>query len=143
VADRPTPRFDLPTPDIDTQPFWDAAKEHKLLVKRCGACGAHFHYPRPFCPKCWSADVSWVEASGRGTVYTFSVVHQNDLPPWPSRVPYVAAIVELEEGPRLMSMVVECEHDAVECGLPVEVTFEVRDDEFTVPVFRPAVRTGG
>src|SRR5438309_10456581 len=88
-----TVRFDLPKPDPDSKPYWDGAREHRLLIQRCGACGEAYFYPRPFCPRCWSEDVSWEDASGDGTLYTWSVVHVNDLPPFNERVPYVAAIV--------------------------------------------------
>jgi uncharacterized OB-fold protein len=131
-------RFDLPSPDNETQPFWDAARDGKLLVKRCGSCGAVHFYPRPFCPRCWSEDVRWTEASGRGTLYTWSVVHVNDLPPWPERVPYVAAVVELDEGPRIMTNVVDCDFDALRIDMPVEVTFRPTSDDLTLPLFRPA-----
>ena len=134
----PAPRFDLPTPEPETQPFWDAARDGKLLIKRCGACTKPHFYPRPFCPFCWSADVEWEEASGGATLYTWSVVHRNDLPPFPERVPYVAAVVDLDEGPRMMTNVVECDHDALKIGMPLQVTFERRTDDVTVPVFRPA-----
>jgi uncharacterized protein len=132
------PRFDLPTPDRDTQPFWDACREHKLLVMRCAACGDHFHYPRPFCPKCWSEDVRWEEASGRATLYTWSVVHSNDLPPFAERVPYVAAVVDLDEGPRMMTNVVDCDADTLAIGMALEVTYRPIADDVTIPVFRPA-----
>jgi uncharacterized protein len=140
-ADAPKPaamRFDLPTPEADTQPFWDAAREKKLLIKRCGGCGKNHFYPRPFCPHCWSADVGWREASGRGTLYTYSIVHQNDLPPFNQRVPYVAAIVDLAEGPRVMTNLVDVEHDAIRVGMGVEATFQAISDDVTIPVFRPA-----
>ncbi|MBV8305292.1 MAG: Zn-ribbon domain-containing OB-fold protein [Acidimicrobiia bacterium] len=131
-------RFDVPTPDDESQPFWDAARDGRLLIKRCAACGRAHHYPRPFCPYCWSRDVIWEQAAGTGTVYTFSVVHRNDLPPFNERVPYVAAVVELDEGPRMMTNVVDCDVDDVTVGMPVEVTFRAIDDTVTVPVFRPA-----
>ena len=73
-------RFDLPAPDDETEPFWAAARDRRLLIKRCADCGAAHFYPRPFCPRCWSANVSWEEASGDAVLYTWSVVHQNDLP---------------------------------------------------------------
>ncbi len=82
---RVEPPFDLPEVDAFTRPYWDAAAEGRLLVRRCGACGAAHHYPREFCPRCWSEDVSWEEASGSATLYTWSVVHRNDLPPFGSR----------------------------------------------------------
>ena len=69
-------RFDLPTPDLETQPFWDGAEEGRLLIRHCNACGEDHFYPRPFCPKCWSDDVEWNEASGRATLYTWSIVHR-------------------------------------------------------------------
>lgn len=81
------PRFDLPDPDAFTQPFWDAARVGRLLIRRCADCGRTHFYPRPFCPGCWSRNVLWEEASGRAALYTYSVVHQNDLPPFPELVP--------------------------------------------------------
>ncbi|GMU79231.1 MAG: hypothetical protein AMXMBFR46_20240 [Acidimicrobiia bacterium] len=133
------PRFDLPTPDPETAPFWDGANDHRLLIKRCRACGRAHFYPRPFCPHCWSAEVEWFEASGRATLYTWSIVHQNDLPPFHERVPYVAALVDLEEGPRMMTNVVDCPFDALEAGMELEVVFEQVSDEpeVTLPRFRP------
>jgi uncharacterized protein len=130
-------RFDLPTPDAETEPFWQAAREGTLLIRRCNVCGEAHFYPRPFCPRCWSPDVRWEEASGRATLYTWSVVHQNDLPPFAERVPYVAAVVDLEEGPRMMTNVVDCGHDALEVRMHVEVTFRPISDDVTIPVFRP------
>ena len=130
-------RFDLPTPDDDTRLFWEAAERGRLLIKRCASCGRAHHYPRPFCPYCWSRDVAWEQAQGTGTVYTYSVVHKNDLPPFNERVPYVAAIVELDEGPRIMTNVVDCDTEAVAVGMPVEVAFRALDTELTIPVFHP------
>jgi uncharacterized OB-fold protein len=131
-------RFDLPAPDDETAPFWAAARDRRLLIKRCGDCGAAHHYPRPFCPRCWSTNVSWEEASGDAVLYTWSVVHQNDLPPFPERVPYVAAVVDLAEGPRMMTTVVECDPTSLTVGMALRVTYEDRTDDVTVPVFVPA-----
>jgi len=131
-------RFDLPAPDLETMPFWDAAKEGRLLVKHCNACGENHYYPRPFCPKCWSEDVEWLEASGRATLYTWSVVHTNDLPPFGERVPYVAAVVDLEEGPRMLTNVVDCPFEALEMGMALEPVFHPASDEWTIVQFRPA-----
>ena len=138
-----TATWHLPQPDVETQPYWDAARDGKLLVKECRACGRSFLYPRAYCPRCWSADTAWKEATGRGTVYTFTVVHQNDLPPFNERVPYVVAIVELEEGVRMTSNVEGVAQDDVSCGMAVRVAFreEQRDGEtVALPVFRPAER---
>jgi uncharacterized OB-fold protein len=131
-------RFDLPTPDAETEPFWDACKEGRFLLKHCNACGEDYFYPRPFCPECWSSDVEWKQASGDGKVYTFSVVRQNDLPPFPERVPYVAAIVELDEGPRVMTNVEGVPFDELTCGMPLVLDFKEIADGVTIPVFRPA-----
>ena len=131
-------RFDLPTPDLETQPFWDATKEERLLIKHCNACGEYHFYPRPFCPKCWSDDVEWFEASGRATLYTWSVVHRNDLPPFPSWIPYVAAVVTLEEGPRMMTNVVGCEFDALEINMPLVASYFATSEDVTIVQFRPA-----
>jgi uncharacterized protein len=132
------PRFDLPTIDEGTQAWWTATQEGKLLIKRCADCGKAHFYPRPFCPHCWSENVDWEQASGRATLYTWSVVYSNDLPPFPEKVPYAAAIVDLDEGPRMMTRVVGCEFDDLRVGMPLEVTFEQETDQVTLPVFRPA-----
>jgi hypothetical protein len=131
-------RFDRPSPDFDSEPYWEAARAHRLLIKRCRACGRAHHYPRPFCPHCWSEHVDWEEASGRATLYTWSVVHRNDLPPFHERIPYVAAIAELEEGPRMMTNVVDCDFDALEIGMALEAVFHPTSEDVTIVQFRPA-----
>ncbi|MEU2540151.1 Zn-ribbon domain-containing OB-fold protein [Streptomyces iakyrus] len=134
-------RFDLPEPDAFTRTYWDAAAGGRLLIRRCGACGRAHHYPREFCPHCWSEDVTWETASGRATLYTWSVVHRNDLPPFADRVPYVAAVVELAEGPRMMTEIVGAAlHRAghapdLSGGAELEVVFREG-----IPVFRPVPR---
>jgi uncharacterized OB-fold protein len=130
-----SPRFDLPSTDMETQPFWDGLKEGTFLLRHCNACGRDHYYPRPFCPTCWSDDVEWKAASGRGTLYTYSVVHVNDLPPFNERVPYVAAIVELEEGPRVMTNVEGVPFDELRAEMPVVVEFKAISDDVTIPIF--------
>lgn len=138
-APTPAPRYDLPEPDAFTRPYWDAAAEGHLLLRRCRACGRAHHYPREFCPHCWSepTDCVWERASGRATLYTWSVVHRNDLPPFGTRVPYVAAVVDLAEGPRMMTEVVECEESALAIGMELRVTFRQEEGREAVAVFRP------
>ena len=131
-------RFDLPAPEPETEAFWDAARERRLLVKRCADCAEAHFYPRPFCPRCWSENVTWEDASGRATLYTWSTVHVNDLPPFHERVPYVAAIVELSEGPRMMTNIVDCAAERLAIGMSLEVRYRELDDEFSIPVFAPA-----
>jgi len=133
-----TVRFDIPTPDLETQPFWDGCREGKFLVRHCKACDEDHFYPRPFCPKCWSDDVEWKQASGRATLYTYSIVHQNDLPPYNESVPYVAAVVDLEEGPRVMTNIEGVPFEDLRVGMQVVVDFKAISDDVTIPVFRPA-----
>jgi uncharacterized OB-fold protein len=136
-----TATWHLPQPDLETQDYWDAAREGKLFIKHCNACGQDFFYPRTYCPKCWSIDTEWKEASGRGRIYTFTVVQQNDLPPFNDRVPYVVAIVELDEGVRMTSNIEGVAPDDVRCDMRVRVAFreEQRDDDtVSLPVFTPA-----
>nr|WP_231626724.1 Zn-ribbon domain-containing OB-fold protein [Streptomyces apocyni] len=142
------PRFDQPEVDAFTRPYWDAAASGQLLLRRCAACARAHHYPREFCPHCWSEDVAWEAASGRATLYTWSVVHRNDLPPFGTRTPYVAAVVDLAEGPRMMTEVVDCAEADLRIGMELEVTFregggeERRDGEVAVAVFRPGGGAG-
>ena len=131
------PRFDLPSIEAETAPWWDAVRENRLLIKRCRDCGAAHFYPRPFCPKCWSENVDWEEASGEATLYTWSTVHVNDLPPFRDRVPYIAAIVDLAEGPRLESTIVGADEDDLAIGMPLRVDFQ-HTEELSLPAFRPA-----
>ncbi|MFE9039802.1 Zn-ribbon domain-containing OB-fold protein [Streptomyces sp. NPDC007818] len=125
------------TPEADafTRAYWDAAAEGRLLIRRCRACARPHHYPREFCPHCWSEDVVWEPASGRATLYTWSVVHRNDLPPFGERVPYVAAVVDLAEGPRVMTEVVGVPEAALRVDMPLEAAFRTGPDGVTVPVF--------
>ncbi|MFF4957382.1 Zn-ribbon domain-containing OB-fold protein [Streptomyces sp. NPDC001222] len=127
-----TGRLDLPDADAFTRAYWDAAAEGRLLIRRCAACARAHHYPREFCPYCWSEDVTWERASGRAALHTWSVVHRNDLPPFAERTPYVAAVVDLVEGPRMMTEVVECAQDRLRVGMALEAAFREG-----VPVFRP------
>ncbi|WP_327315919.1 Zn-ribbon domain-containing OB-fold protein [Streptomyces sp. NBC_01235] len=128
-------RYDVPEVDAFTRTYWDAAAEGRLLIRRCRACGRAHHYPREFCPHCWSEDVTWEDAVGRATLYTWSVVHRNDLPPFGERTPYVAAVVDLAEGPRMSTEIVGAsagEGWGLRAGLELEVAFREG-----VPVFRP------
>jgi uncharacterized OB-fold protein len=130
-------RFDLPTPDDTTRSFWTGAEQGQLLIKRCRNCERAYFYPRPFCPHCWSEEVEWEVASGRARLYTWSVVYVNDLPPFADQVPYIAAIVDLDEGPRMMTNVVDCPVHNLKAGMPLQVAFRHQAEGVTVPVFRP------
>jgi uncharacterized OB-fold protein len=139
MATPSTPRADLPTIEEESQPFWDAAREGRFLIKRCNACGKAHHYPRPFCPSCWSEDVVWEDASGKATLYTHSTVYVNDLPPFREKLPYIAAMVVLEEGPHVQTEIVGvASADELTMGMPLVVDFVALTDEITAPVFKPA-----
>ncbi|MCW2652775.1 MAG: uncharacterized protein QOE41_2975 [Mycobacterium sp.] len=122
-------RADIPVIDASSAPYWEAAKQGRLLVARCGACGRVHHYPRPLCPRCWSDDVHPVPASGNGTLYTYSTVYVNDLAPFRERLPYVAAIVELAEGPRLMTTIEGAQPQDLRVGMAVTASFRPVDDQ--------------
>lgn len=129
----------LPGPDVESQPYWAACREHRLSLPRCSDC-QHYRYPPTFyCDKCRSSNCEWVDVSGRGTVFTWIVVrHPIPREVFGDMVPYVVALVELEEGPRIASNIIGCDVDAIAAGMAVEVVFEDVTPEVTLPKFRPA-----
>ena len=128
----------LPTPTPETQPYWDALREHRLLIQRCKDCGTAYFYPRPFRPTSLSKDVEWFEASGRGTLYSFVINHRPAPGFGPD--PYVIAVVELEEGCRMMTNLVgiDPDPDKIHCDMPVVIEYLDVNDQVTLPQFRPA-----
>jgi len=132
AAKMPRPR---PSTNLDNQFFFDGAKDGKLLIQKCSSCGALRHPPGPMCPSCRSLEWATIEASGRGTVYSFVTNHYPQVPSFD--YPLNVSLIELEEGVRLVSNVVGVEADAVEIGMAVEVEFTAFDDELTLPQFRP------
>jgi uncharacterized OB-fold protein len=117
-----------------TEPYWEAANDDRLVLQHCGDCSSWIFYPRELCPHCFSEDMSWEEVSGRGTVYGFSVLQESPIPAYQDEVPYVIAVIELEEGPRMFTNIVNCAPEDVSVDCPVEVTFERRDGQ-QVPQF--------
>ena len=138
MAESVRPRTDLPTIEAESQAYWEGAAAGTLLIASCASCGRVHHYPRPACPFCLSTEVSPIETSGRGTLYTYSTVFMNDLAPFKEKLPYVAAMVDLEEGPRIATNMVECEPEELTVGMAVEVVFAPLTDEITATYFRPA-----
>ena len=112
-----------PLPDALTRPYWDAAAEGRLLVQRCEACGEHQWYPRAHCIACGAGEPAWVEAAGTGRLHTFSVLHKTPNPEFAADLPYVLAIIELDEGVRVSANVVDVDHGVLACDLPVRVVF--------------------
>jgi uncharacterized OB-fold protein len=129
----------LPRVDEESKGFWEACQRHELYLQRCGGCGALRYYPRALCPRCLSDATEWVLSSGRGTVYTYTVTHQNQAPGFRETLPYVLAYVELDEGVRMLTNIVGCDPNIVKIGMPVEVAFEDVTPEATLPKFKPAV----
>ena len=113
-------------------PYFEAATQGKLLLKYCGDCKAYHHYPRALCPFCFSDKTEWREAKGTGSVYSFSVTRL------PGRVPYAIAYVTLDEGPTMMTNIVDCDLETIACGQPVKVTFKPTEGGPAIPMFTPA-----
>jgi uncharacterized OB-fold protein len=128
---------ELPVPPItpEAAPYWEGARQGKLLLQRCGACSRVRFYPRALCPTCWSDRVGWIEASGRGHVHSFTVIHRPPAPAFASQVPYVVALIDLEEGPRMMANVVGDGARDVRIDDAVRVAFEERAGGFMLPQF--------
>lgn len=128
-----------PAPAVtpETKPFWDAAASGRLVLPRCDACATVVWYPRAFCPDCGSTSVSWFEASGRGRVHSFTVTRRGQGA-YRSAAPYVLAYVELEEGPRVLTNVVDGDPEALEVGQAVTVVFHDTGEDTALPRFRPA-----
>lgn len=128
----------LPTVVGETKPYWDYCRRGELLIQRCDKCGEYQFYPRGICANCWSDDsIRWVQASGRGTVWTYTVTYQNRTPGFAEGVPYVLAVVELEEGVKMFTNIVDCNPRELTIGMAVEVTFVRATDQITVPYFKP------
>lgn len=125
-----------PTTDTDSEAWWAAVQDGTLKVNACRSCNRKSLYPRPFCPRCWSEEVDLVSASGNARLYTWTVVHQN-APAFDAQTPYVVAVVDLAEGPRLMTNIENCSPDELEAGLELILVFRHDDDGFAVPVFKP------
>ena len=115
-------------------------KQGKLMLPKCEDCGKPFFYPRVLCPFCQSRHIGWIQASGRGKLYSFEIAHQNFNPAYKIKPPYIFAMVELEEGPRMMSNLINIEPDPahIQCDMPVEVVYEKLTDTITIPLFQPA-----
>ncbi|MFD6057423.1 Zn-ribbon domain-containing OB-fold protein [Rhodococcus wratislaviensis] len=127
---RPEPR-----PTAETAGYWEAAREEHLVVQRCENCGRHQFYPRAFCTACLSENLEWVESAGEGSIYTFTVCRIPANPSMADKVPYAVAVIDLDEGVRLLTNIVDCPIDRIRVGARVEVRFERISPETTLPQF--------
>jgi len=131
--------YTKPIPQIQpwTEEFWKATKQHKLVIQECQECKARIFYPKKVCPECWSADLGWMEASGKGKVHTFTVMMDMVEPRFWEDLPYVLAMVDLDEGIRMMTRIVDCDPESVQIDMAVEVVFQDITDECALPFFKP------
>lgn len=127
----------LPHETVESQPFWEACRQERLLLQRCDRCGRFQYYPRALCVHCAGVDLTYEQVSGRATVHAFSVVHRAPHPRFADRVPYVVALVTLDEGPQMMTNITGAPIDEIHVGQTVRVTFERVDDDVTLPMFTP------
>ena len=125
----------LPVIRPETEPFWRAARRHELLIQTC-SCGAKIFFPRLLCPHCFSQELKWMRASGFGTVYSFTIIYQSRHPGFKGE-PYVYSIVELEEGTRMISNIINIAPEIVRIGMRVRVVFEDVTSEIAIPRFEP------
>ena len=137
VSETPQPRRTVPQPTPESQPFWDGCSRKELVIQRCNGCGRHWFPPSNRCQHCWSDNFEWLAVSGRGEVYTFTVYRRAYASELVDQIPYVVAVVELAEGPRLITNIVGCSPDHVRVGMPVEVTFVDVADSVMLHAFRP------
>jgi uncharacterized OB-fold protein len=138
-AQQRTYRKPIPIPSPETEFFWEKVRQHELWIQRCKDCGHNYFYPRPLCPKCLSRNVEWFKASGRGTLYSYMINHR-PAPGFEEEAPYAIAVVQLEEGPRMMTNIVGIENtpEKLVLDMPLEVTFEDVLPEVTIPKWKPA-----
>jgi uncharacterized OB-fold protein len=118
----------LPAPNADSAPYWEGAKAGKLMLQRCADCGAVRFPPRHLCTACWSERTDWIEASGRGSVHSFTVIHRAPAPAFAERVPYVVALIDLAEGPRMLANIVGTDSGNIAIDESVHLCFEPRGD---------------
>jgi uncharacterized OB-fold protein len=127
----------LPQPDNTSRRYWTEAAQGNLLIQRCPSCQSYQFYPRPLCLQCGD-EPDWVPASGRGTLHTYTIIRQNKTPPFAALVPYAVAIVELDEGVRMMTNLIDCDVDQLSIGMPVEVVLAPVNESIGLPFWRPA-----
>lgn len=133
-----TPEKPAPPTNYWTEPYWKAANEGKLVIQKCLDCHKNIFYPRISCPFCFSDRTEWVRSSGKGRVYTYTVVCSNAPSAFINDMPFVIAIVRLDDGVQMLTNIIGCAPGDVHCEMPVEVVFEKLNGEFTLPKFKPA-----
>lgn len=126
-----------PLPRGEERTWYEGAAQGQLLIQRCTACGRAIFYPRAVCPQCHAPDPAWIAASGGGTLHSYSVLHRAGTPGWEADVPYVVALIDLDEGVRVMGNVLDAVPSTVRIGMRVHVTFQDRGEGLVVPQWTP------
>ena len=134
TSPRPKP---LPVVTNENRPYWEGCRQGKLLLQYCDACQSYQFYPRLYCMHCGSTTLRWSEVSGHGVIYSYTIIHQNKSPEFVHDTPYNLAIVQLEEGPRMLSNIVDIDMENLRVDLPVMVVFDAVNDVISLPRFRP------
>ena len=129
----------IPVPSAESQAYWDGLRDRKLLMPRCDACGKYWFPPSLLCPHCNATNWTWTSTSGRGRIFSYVVYHRIYHPGFAEEVPYAVAVIELDEGPRMVSNVIGIAPDKLACDLRVEVVYQPITDTITLPKFKPAV----
>ncbi len=129
----------VPVPTRETRPYWEGCRRGELMIQRCAACGQFQFFPRLYCSRCMSERVAWVTSAGRAEVLSFTIVRRPVSPAFAAEVPYVVALVRLDEGPTMMTNIVGCAPERVAIGMPVEVVFERWTEAISIPKFRPQI----
>jgi len=127
----------LPITTFWSQPFWEGCKRHELLIQQCKICNAKLFYPKLFCPSCLSSELGWIKSGGKGKVYSYTTVYGYQPEAFTDDIPYILAVIRLEEGVQMMSRIVDCKPEDVKCDMNVVVVFKDVTDEFTLPMFKP------
>jgi uncharacterized OB-fold protein len=137
----PQSPYQKPLPAISSlnKPYWDGLKNRTLMLQRCDACEKVWYPPAPLCPRCWSRKFTWTRLSGRGRVNSWVVFHQSYFRGYDNDIPYNVAEVELEEGPRLLTNLVNVGNDEIQVAMPVEIVFDDVTDEVTLAKFKPRI----
>ena len=132
--------YEKPRPRIDetSQPYWDAAKRHQLVCQQCSQCGEFMFPPTTVCERCLSSDLNWTPISGKGTVWSFILMHQKYYESFADEIPYNVAVIRSSEGPKFVTNLVDIDNEHIKVDMPVEITFEDVDEDLTIPKWRPA-----
>lgn len=118
--------------------YWESANQNKFVIQKCKDCGEYNFMPRMVCPNCFSDQLEWVEAAGKGKVYSYSIVLNNAPTAFASDVPFVLAIIQLAEGPKMVSNIIDVDFEKIQCDMDVEITFERLNEDINLPKWKPA-----